>query len=167
MKKMLIYLGIIVVIFAALFVVNKQSEKVNADNPYGVNPSQLNPATRQQLSDPNYQNIILPDSLDKKIANKEEVLVYFFQPTCPHCLATTPVINPMVKDLGVDLKQLNLLEYVKGWDKYKITGTPTIVYYKDGKEAARLENGVATTEAPGGNKPEDFKRFFETYGKKQ
>jgi hypothetical protein len=46
---------------------------------------------------------------------------------------------PMAKELGIDLVQYNLLEFKPGWDKYRIEVTPTIVQFKDGKEAARIE----------------------------
>jgi thioredoxin 1 len=162
MKKLLLYLAIILVLFAALFFINKQSEKAadTVDNPYGISASKLDPATRKQFNDPNYQNVILPDALDSKIASKEETFVYFFSPLCSHCVRTTPVVNPIAKDAGVDLKQMNLLEFEDGWNKYRITGTPTIVVFRDGKEAARIENGITATAGDGGNTEAMYKEFF-------
>ena len=66
MKKVLIFLGIIIVLFASLaFLTNRQnSEKVSEDNPYGK--SSLQPETVALLDDENYQNIILPDELRSK-----------------------------------------------------------------------------------------------------
>lgn len=161
MKKLLIYLGVIVLLFAGLYTVNHLSATAGDSEPnaYGVPASKLDPATRKQLSDPEYQNIITPPALEKRIESKEATFAYFFSPTCPHCQRTTPVVNPIAQETGVDLKQLNLLEYPEGWDKYRITGTPTIVYFKDGKEIGRIENGVADNPQQG-NTPEMFKQFF-------
>ena len=68
----------------------------------------------------------------------EDVTVYFFSPTCPHCVRTTPVVAPLAKDMDVDLVQYNLLEFEQGWNDYGIESTPTIVQYKDGKEVNRI-----------------------------
>ncbi|CAM3782402.1 thioredoxin family protein [Mesobacillus thioparans] len=137
MKKLIIFLVIIIGLFAALFFVNKaQNEEKSEGNPYGKNT--LHPETVKQLDDPNYQNIILPDELDKKLEAGEDVTVYFFSPTCPHCVRTTPVVAPLAKDMDVDLVQYNLLEFEQGWNDYGIESTPTIVQYKDGKEVNRI-----------------------------
>jgi thiol-disulfide isomerase/thioredoxin len=138
LKKVLIFLGIIVILFVVLsFLTNMQSKEKIAGNPYGKDT--LEAATIDLLDDENYQNIILPQELEKKLANKEDVTVYFFQSTCGYCKQATPILMPMAKELGIDLVQYNLLEFKPGWDKYRIEGTPTIVQFKDGKEAARIE----------------------------
>lgn len=137
MKKVIVFLLIIIGLFAALFFLNKaQNEEKAEGNPYGKDT--LHPETVKQLDDPNYQNIILPEELDKKIENGEDVTVYFHSPTCPHCVRTTPIVAPLAKDMGVDLVQYNLLEFEQGWNDYGIESTPTIVQYKDGKEVNRI-----------------------------
>lgn len=138
MKKVFIFLAVIIVLFAAVGFLTKMQneEKVAGNNPYGKDT--LHPETVKQLDDPNYQNLILPDELDEKLANGEDLTVYFYSPTCPHCQRTTPVVAPLTEEMGINLLQFNLLEFENGWDKYLITETPTIVQYKDGKEAARI-----------------------------
>lgn len=165
MKKLLIYLGIVVILFGGLYFVNQQStktsDKANAGNPYGVAASKLNPETVKQLNDPNYQNLILPKALDERLKNKETFFQYYYASTCPHCKVTTPVLVPMQKELGIDVKQFNLEEFKDGWNNYKINSTPTIVYYKNGVEAARIEGGIPEAGSTGGNTPEIFKAFFQ------
>ncbi|CAG7650887.1 thioredoxin family protein [Paenibacillus allorhizosphaerae] len=143
MKKLAIYLSIIVVLFGAMYIVNQQSTEAKlgkyANNVYGIAPDKLHPETIKQLDDPNYQNIILPDALDKKIAAKESFFLYYFASTCVHCKATTPVLVPVAKSLNADIKQFNLEEFKNGWDRYKIQATPTLIYYKEGKEVERIE----------------------------
>ncbi|KIY21853.1 MULTISPECIES: thioredoxin family protein [Mesobacillus] len=137
MKKVIIFLVIIIGLFAALFFVTKaQNEEKAGNNPYGKDT--LHPETVKQLDDPNYQNIILPDELANKLDAGEDVTVYFFSPTCSHCVRTTPVVAPLAKDMNVELVQYNLLEFEQGWDKYGIQSTPTIVQYKNGEEVARI-----------------------------
>ncbi|WP_159887136.1 thioredoxin family protein [Paenibacillus puerhi] len=145
MKKLAIYLSVIVVLFGALFVINQQSNKAKyskyENNVYGIAPQKLHPETLKQLDDPNYQNIILPDALDQKLEKKESFFLYYFASTCSHCKATTPVLMPVAQSLAVDIKQFNLEEFKNGWDRYKIDATPTLIYYKDGVEVERLIGG--------------------------
>ncbi|WP_421383998.1 thioredoxin family protein [Bacillus salacetis] len=137
MKKVIIFLVIIIGIFAAIAVVTKmQQDQAAEDNPY--NKSDLQPATIDQLDDPLYQNLIMPDELETKLENGEDVTVYFFSPTCSHCKATTPIVAPLAEDMGIDLVQYNVLEFEQAWDQFNIEGTPTIIHFEDGKETARI-----------------------------
>ncbi|UOQ86603.1 thioredoxin family protein [Gracilibacillus salinarum] len=153
MKKMIIFVLLLVVIFGALiFVVQYQnSQKLDGvDNPY--NKSDLDQATIDQLEDPIYQNQILPDELQEKLDNGEDITVYFYSPTCIHCQRTTPVVVPMAEEYGVDLVKLNLLEFEAAWNEYSIEATPTIVRYEGGEETARIV---------GENEQAAFENFFE------
>lgn len=155
MKKVIIFLVIIIGLFAAMFFINKaQNEEKAEGNPYGKDT--LHPETVEQLDDPNYQNIITPDNLEKKLNNKEDATVYFYSPTCPHCQRTTPVVAPLADDMEVDLVQFNLLEFEDGWNQYGIESTPTIVQYKDGKEVNRIV---------GYNEEEVFETWFNENSK--
>ncbi|WP_458413626.1 thioredoxin family protein [Schinkia sp. CFF1] len=151
MKKVIVFGVIVIAIFILLgafsSMQNKQEEAIG--NPY--NKETLHPATIEQLKDPNYQNLILPDELKKILEDKGSAFIYFYSPTCAHCKRTTPVVVPMAKELGINLQLFNLLEFDDGWDTYKIEGTPTIVHFVDGKEVARIEGGVEA---------EQFKKWF-------
>lgn len=138
MKKIFIFLSIIIVLFVALgFLTKMQNEKkVSEENPYGKDT--LHPETISLLDDPNYQNIINPEDLQNKLENKEDVTVYFYSPTCGHCRNTTPIVAPLAKDMNINLVQFNLLEFDNGWDQYGIKETPTVVQYRDGKEVNRI-----------------------------
>ncbi|MBE1441048.1 thioredoxin family protein [Paenibacillus sp. OAS669] len=170
MKKLAIYLSIIVVLFAAIYVINQQSDKAKnsqyANNPYGVAPEKLNPETVKLLNDPNYQNLIMPAELDKKISNKEDFFLYYFASTCPHCKRTTPILYPMTKELNLDVKQFNLEEFKDGWSKYNIKYTPTLIYYKGGKEVERIEGGIAAAGEQG-HTADTFKQFLQKYKSSQ
>ncbi|GLB58719.1 thioredoxin family protein [Cytobacillus sp. NCCP-133] len=138
MKKIIIFLAVIIVLFAAVGILTKMQneEKVSGNNPYDKDT--LHPETVKQLNDPNYQNLILPGELEDKLDRNEDVTVYFYSPTCPHCQRTTPELAPLAKEMNIDLVQFNLLEFEDGWDDYRINETPTIVQYKDGKEVNRI-----------------------------
>lgn len=156
MKKMIAFLVLVLVVFIGGMVYSDMSNKKAAEgNPYGKET--LNPATVDQLKDPLYDNQILPDQLKEKLANKEEMYVYFYSPLCEHCQRTTPVLVPVSKEMGVDVKKHNVLEFPDSWDQYKITGTPTLIHFKDGQEVNRIE-GEATAE--------ELKTWFEQNLKK-
>ncbi len=138
MKKIIIFLAIIIALFIALGLVTKMQneKKVSEENPYGKDT--LNPETVALLDDPNYQNIIKPEDLEQKLKNKEDVTVYFFSPTCGPCRNTTPIVSPLTKNMNVNLVMYNILEFEDGWDRYGIEQTPTIVQYREGKEVNRI-----------------------------
>ncbi|MCC3355336.1 thioredoxin family protein [Bacillus sp. REN16] len=137
MKKIVIFTVVIVAIFGALAYVTTTQNKQKAEgNPFGK--EKLDPATTAQLDDPNYQNQILPNELASKLENGESMTVYFYSPTCSHCQKTTPVIVPMVDEMGLDLKKFNLLEFEEGWKDYGIEYTPTLIHFENGEEVSRL-----------------------------
>ncbi|PFG02748.1 thioredoxin family protein [Bacillus sp. es.036] len=151
MKKAIIFLGIIIVLFGALaFVTNLSNSEKAEGNPYGKDS--LDPATIDQLDDPLYQNQILPDELEKKLSNEDDAFVYFYSPTCIHCKNTSPILVPLAEDMDIDLKKYNVLEFEQGWNDYQIESTPTLVRFKDGKEVDRIV-GTQTEET--------FKQWIE------
>ncbi|MFD2924329.1 thioredoxin family protein [Halobacillus naozhouensis] len=152
MKKNMIIFGTILVglLIILAFVVNYQNSEKAEGNPYGQ--SSLEQATIEQLDDPNYQNQIQPDELKEQISSGEPTTVYFYSPECVHCQRTTPVLVPLVQELGVDMKKLNLLEFKNMWQEYGIEATPTLVHYENGEEVARIV---------GSQKVSTFEDFFQ------
>ncbi|REK77455.1 thioredoxin family protein [Paenibacillus paeoniae] len=152
-----VYIGIIIILFGSIFVLGNMEK----DNTlYGMPASELNPATRSLLDNPNYQNIILPDEMDNKIEGKEDFFVYVFSSTCRYCLNTTPQIMPLVNDMGIDLPMFNLLEFNQYGSKLRVESTPSLLYYKDGVEVDRLEGGLREEGTTQGHTLDDFKAFF-------
>ncbi|WP_067729787.1 thioredoxin family protein [Oceanobacillus damuensis] len=154
-KKMLIIIGAIVVLFVALyFVIDYKNNQAleSSENPYGTN--NLDQATIDQLDEPLYQNQILPDELNEKISNGEEVTVYFYSPTCVYCQNTTPYLAPLAEDMDVDMKKFNLLEFGQQGIAYGIESTPTLVHYENGEEVSRLV---------GQYPEEEYEAFFDEY----
>ncbi len=137
MKKLIIFLVVIIALFAGIAGLTKwQQAKQSEGNVY--QKEKLKPATIALLDDPLYQNIILPDELKKKLEKKEDVTVYFFSPECAHCMNTTPELIPAAKKVGVDVYQFNLLEFKDGYNQYNVEYTPTLMHFKAGEEHASL-----------------------------
>jgi len=137
LKKLGIIGGVVVVLFIVIILLTNLSNKDKLENnPYGTD--NLRQSTIDLLDDENYQNIILPDALEEKIASGEPVTAYLFSPECPHCKNMTPKLMPIADEMGVEIDQLNILEYQAGWDDYNVEATPTLIHFKDGKEVNRL-----------------------------
>jgi thioredoxin 1 len=144
MKKLAIVGVVIIVLFVAIIALTNMSNKSKLEgNPYDTD--NLKQSTIDLLDDKNYQNIILPDALEEKIASGEGVVGYFFSPECSHCKNYTPKLMPIADELNIQIDQLNVLEYEDAWYTYNIEATPTMIYFEDGKEVTRLV-GDATEE---------------------
>lgn len=154
MKKLLVIAGIIIAFFALIVVLsNKSDEAKLKDNPYGTN--KLQQSTIGLLGNENYNHIILPKELKEKIASGEPVNAYFFSPECGYCMEMTPVLMPIADKLNEEVVQYNLLEFSSEASPYDIEATPTLIHFKDGKEAGRL---VGLQPA------ENIRLFFEEHG---
>lgn len=153
---MILIIGSVVLLFGALyFVIDYKNKKAveGVDHPYG--DQKLHQATIDQLDDPLYQNVIRPDDLQEALDAEEDITVYFYSPTCVHCINTTPVLIPVVEDLDIELKKINLLEEKDSvGDQFEITGTPTLVHYENGEEVARMSGEQST---------EQFESFFKEH----
>ena len=139
MKKLAIVGSIIVILCIAIVLLTNKSQNdiIEAhDNPYGTDD--LHPSTIEFLADENYQNIILPDDLQNKIESDEGTYAYFFSPTCQYCKAFTPVLMPIAEEYEVKIDQLNVLEFDLAWNDYGIKSTPTLIYFENGEEVARI-----------------------------
>lgn len=115
MKKILIFLGIIIIIFAAIAFLNHSKEK-----DY-------------------YKNSVTPNELAEELDKDGTATVYFYSPKCTYCQKTTPIVVPLAEDLNIDLQMYDVLAYEQGWDDYQIEGTPTIIHFENGKEVSRIE----------------------------
>jgi len=136
-KGILIFVMILAVLFLALAVMNHlQTQSALAGNPY--QKSTLHPETIKQLGNPAYQNIILPDQLEQQLVEKKTFYAYFYSPLCSVCQAVTPQMDEAAKTLNIDVKMYNLLEFEEGWNRFKLEKTPTLIYFKDGKEVERF-----------------------------
>ncbi|HDR7793200.1 TPA: thioredoxin family protein [Bacillus luti] len=146
MKKMLIFGGIIIALFAAIFAVTQMEEKNTASSP------KIDNGANQSGGSDYYANKISLADLQKNLEEKKEQTVYFYQTSCVHCQKVSPVVVPMAKDLNVDMKVMDIERLDAPWDEYKIKGTPTIIHFKDGKEVSRVS---------GEQSKEKFKEWFE------
>ena len=156
-RFMIVFIFLIVMIglFTGLYIFTEV--KKNTRNEYsGIDPyanKNLHQETIKQLNDPLYQNIILPEDLDKRLQNNDSLYVYFYSPTCVHCRKATPKLMQAADQLNKEVLMFNLLEFEDGWDNYQIEGTPTLLKYENGLESLRLVGDQAD---------ESYVKFFSS-----
>ena len=79
----------------------------------------------------------------KNIKNKESMIVEVVQTGCSHCEAFEPKLNKIISYFNLNIYGLNLAElseeeYAKVKNKTFISGTPTMVYIKEGRNSQKL-----------------------------
>lgn len=137
MKKLIGFALVFVLIFGALiFVTNYQKKQQLEGNPFGK--EDLHPKTIEQLDDELYQNIILPEELEEKLAAGETITVYFYSPDCDACKIASPRLITKAKEMDVDVYLYNVLEFPEGFHQYELKGTPTVIHFEDGEEVDRI-----------------------------
>ena len=89
-----------------------------------------------------YTNITY-DEYTKKIEEKESFVILLWQTGCSHCEAFEPKLNKIISYFNLNIYGLNLAElseeeYAKVKNKTFISGTPTMVYIKEGRNSQKL-----------------------------
>lgn len=101
----------------------------------------------EMTTEKTYYSFINFTDIPETIKNNEESIIFMVQDGCPHCKEAEPIVNQYAKNHKnivhsvVINKQKNLDE---GMKKYNIKGTPTLIYYKDGKEIYRTDGGFTS-----------------------
>ncbi|MGL5715947.1 MAG: thioredoxin family protein [Paraclostridium sp.] len=110
---------------------------------------------------------ISKDTLNLEI-NKQDTLVYFYQQNCIYCKEIEPIILELIEKNNIDITFFNLEDKEVEWDEYKIEYTPTMVFYKDGKEYTRFDEideifkRGNTIEIMENYAKKDIQNFFDT-----
>lgn len=143
MKKWLVITLVFVmsVIVTVLLVVLPDRKTENEETQHSVDLQQY------------YKNSIGLDELQEKLNSDESVLVYFYSPQCPYCTAMTPLLMPIVEEKHINIALVDVLENQDVWNTYNLTGTPTTIYFQNGKEVDRMEGFV----------PKDMIKSFVDY----
>ncbi|MCD2138992.1 thioredoxin family protein [Salinicoccus halitifaciens] len=152
-----IFYGIIaaiVVAFIAIFIVmnNNSSEPDQLSDsgyyPYtDMEPEALSGPTIDALDNEDYHYNQTPAEVAGAIEDGDGQYVYFWSPTCPHCLEATPLLVDAFEQADEDLIQLNVLEYEEPWSTYELEATPTLIYFEDGEEVERITGNPGDVES--------------------
>lgn len=139
---MSIFLVIVIGLFAALYFISNSQTHTLADTKNSLDITNVQTATKltnsEEVEAGLYTNNITSTELEEKLKNKENVLVYFYKPTCPYCQKTTPIVMPMANQMGLTMYHYNVDAFPEGYESYKLTGVPTLIKFTKGKETHRL-----------------------------
>lgn len=94
---------------------------------------------------------VTKDNFEEEVLKSEKpVMVDFWGPKCPHCLALMPRVEKIAEKYADKLKVTkmnmtgNMLFCMKAG--LKITGLPTFIFFKNGQEVKRLAGQQITAE---------------------
>lgn len=100
----------------------------------------------------NMERITYSD-LEDKIKDKDTFIMEVSQDGCSHCEEYKPIIDEILNDNNLTAYNLNITylseqDYNKFDKKYTFEGTPTTMFFKDGKEvlSSRLVGTVSKTK---------------------
>ena len=84
---------------------------------------------------------------DELVQSKVPILVDFWAPWCSPCRAMAPAVDAAAEKLGISAKvyKINVDENPDVSPRFNIKGIPTLIVFKDGREAKRLV-GLSTKE---------------------
>jgi len=77
---------------------------------------------------------------DELVQSTEPILVDFWAPWCGPCRAMAPAVDAAAEKLGSGAKvyKINVDENPDVSPRFNIKGIPTLIVFKDGREAKRL-----------------------------
>ncbi|WP_258006121.1 thioredoxin family protein [Priestia megaterium] len=107
--------------------------------------------TRYQSHTDLYSKQVSLGTINRNIEDNKSVYVYYYQTNCIHCKKVSPYLIPLGEKQKEKFIILDLEKYTEGWKKKNIMVTPTLIYYKDGKEVSRIE---------GEHTEKEYKKFF-------
>ena len=92
-----------------------------------------------------YLKDISYEELYKKIENKETFILEVVQTGCGNCTSFTPKFTEVLEEYKITAYSLNLTNIEKDenrekfLDDYDVTGTPTVIFFKDGEETSTMK----------------------------
>lgn len=91
------------------------------------------------------------NKLEEMINNKENFILEIVQTGCSHCEEFSPRFKVILKDNNIEAYSLNLYNLTdEEREKFKklttISGTPTVLFFEDGKETSNRIYGAVSNE---------------------
>lgn len=93
--------------------------------------------------------IILTDqNFDEETEKAGVSMVDFFATWCGPCKMLAPVIEELAKEYAgkVRVYKADIEQAIETTNRFKISSVPTLIFFKDGQEKARVLGAVAKSE---------------------
>lgn len=72
------------------------------------------------------------------IKNNKIAIIDFWAPWCMPCLALSPILKELEKEMSIPFGKLNVDENIEIAKEFGIMSIPTLIIFLDGKEVDRL-----------------------------
>lgn len=84
------------------------------------------------------------EDFNTKLENKEDFILEVVQTGCSNCTAFSPKFENVLEEYEITAYSLNLTDMTESdrknfLDTYKVDGTPTVIFFKKGKETSTLK----------------------------
>lgn len=76
------------------------------------------------------------EEFQEKLDNKESFIVFIHSITCQGCIAFTPILEEFMKNESIAIYRLTIGIFSTFDDLYDYQGTPSLVFFKEGKKVA-------------------------------
>lgn len=91
------------------------------------------------------------EELEERINNKESFILELVQTGCSHCEEFSPRFQAILKTNNLNAYSLNLYnlteDEIEKFDNLTtVTGTPTVLFFEDGKETSNRINGAVAND---------------------
>lgn len=137
------------------------AEKYYTDKEY----EDLSAPTKDSLGKEQYSFNVPYTKSKELIESGEEVVVYYWSPTCVYCIEESPKVYEVVseklkEDKDFKFLQVNILEYpeVADDDSVGLVGTPQLVKYSKGIKVSEL---IGANSGEDGKDLSTYKKFLD------
>jgi thioredoxin 1 len=92
------------------------------------------------------------ENFDKEVLNSTiPVIADFWAPWCGPCQRLAPILEEVAKKYSTQIKfvKINTDENPELASKFSITGIPTLIFFKDGKEVKRSVGVISQKDLEG------------------
>ncbi len=87
-------------------------------------------------------NIYRYDLISEKGMPKDNFILVFYQPSCPHCVSELPIFYKLKYDYNYTIKAINIIEQPKFIKEFNLKATPTIILFFN-NSSLRVEGEIS------------------------
>jgi len=111
----------------------------------GCEQKSVNTNDNEHLKDIDYT------TFNKMIENKEKFILEVVQTGCANCTDFTPTFESVLEEYDIIAYSLNITDMNEEEnetfiEKYKVSGTPTVLFFENGKETSTLKRITGNQE---------------------
>jgi len=89
------------------------------------------------------------EKIPSVLKKNNKIIIFIQQDGCSPCKLVDPIINNYAKNnknIVYSIITNKEKDYANQLEKYRVKGTPTLIFYRNGKEVQRINNAITETE---------------------